>query len=162
MLASGSADTTIKLWNKATGNLLRTLNQGSQIWCVAFENTNVLASGSWNRNIKLWNKNTGDLLRTITVYSDTVRSVAFDNTNKNTGDLLITLSSHQENEMVGFGPNNILASCGVSTITLWNKNTGDLLRNLSGHQGTIMSVAFDNNNMLASCSNDKTIKLWGA
>jgi len=40
------------------------------------------------------------------------------------------------------------------------KNTGDLLRNLSGHANPVNSVAFDNNDLLASGSDDGTIKLW--
>ena len=63
MLASGSWDSTIKLWNKNTGDLLRTLNgHGYWIWSVAFDATYMLASGSHDCTIKLWNKNTGDLM----------------------------------------------------------------------------------------------------
>ena len=36
----------------------------------------------------------------------------------------------------------------------------DLLRTLSGHGSEVYSVAFDNNDILASASADKTIKLW--
>jgi WD40 repeat protein len=55
----------------------------------------------------------------------------------------------------------IVSGYADGTIKLWNKNNGDLLRTLPGHDGFIDSVAFDNNNMLASGSWDKTIKLWG-
>ena len=54
MLASGSYDTTIKLWNKSNGALLRTLTgHASSVWSVAFDTTNILASGSYDKSIKL-------------------------------------------------------------------------------------------------------------
>ena len=36
----------------------------------------------------------------------------------------------------------------------------DLLRTLSGHDNWVESVAFDSNDILASGSEDRTIKLW--
>ena len=36
----------------------------------------------------------------------------------------------------------------------------DLLRTLSGHGSSVKSVAFDSNDILASGSYDRTIKLW--
>jgi len=58
ILASGSSDSTIKLWDKNTGDLLRTLN-GHGDWSVlsvAFDFNNILASGSSDSTIKLWGK----------------------------------------------------------------------------------------------------------
>jgi WD40 repeat protein len=55
----------------------------------------------------------------------------------------------------------MIASCSSDdTIKLWNKNTGDLLRNITGHGGTVWSVAFDKNDILASGSENGTIELW--
>ena len=57
ILASGSSDRTIKLWNKNTGHLLRTLiGHGSSVSSVAFDNNDILASGSLDWTIKLWSK----------------------------------------------------------------------------------------------------------
>ncbi len=55
MLASGSSDRTIKLWNKNTGYLARTLRgHGNWVYSVAFDNNDILASGSVDSTIKLW------------------------------------------------------------------------------------------------------------
>ena len=54
ILASGSSDSTIKLWNKNTGGLLRTLSHGSYVRSVAFDSNDILASGSSDSTIKLW------------------------------------------------------------------------------------------------------------
>ena len=54
ILASGSSDSTIKLWDKNTGDLLRTLSHGDWVESVAFDSNDILASGSGDRTIKLW------------------------------------------------------------------------------------------------------------
>ena len=56
MLASGSYDSTIKLWNKTTGSLLRNLyDHNSMVNSVAFDNNDMLASSD-DYTIKLWGK----------------------------------------------------------------------------------------------------------
>ncbi len=56
ILYSGSLDKTIKLWNKNTGDLLRTLSgHGNLVWSVAFDSNDIrienLASVSWKRSV---------------------------------------------------------------------------------------------------------------
>jgi WD40 repeat protein len=108
MVASGSADATVKIWSKKTGNLLRTLkDDGIVVSSVAFDASNMIASGSWGGYVKLWDKNTGDLLRTLAgrlipglnvpLPISRVDSVAFD-----------------ANDMIASGHSN-------KTINLWSK-----------------------------------------
>ena len=108
MVASGSADATVKIWSKKTGNLLRTLKDGGiVVSSVAFDASNMIASGSWGGYVKLWDKNTGDLLRTLAgplipglnvpLPMDSVKSVAFD-----------------ANDMIASGHSD-------KTINLWSK-----------------------------------------
>jgi WD40 repeat protein len=56
LLASGSDDKTIKLWDVATGSLVRTLEGHTRdVSSVAFSpDGRLLASGSWDKTIKLW------------------------------------------------------------------------------------------------------------
>lgn len=78
-LVSGSADTTIKVWNLSTGKERRTLTGHTAfVYSVAFSaDGQTLASGSADTTVKLWNPHTGELLRTLTEYSRGVMSVAF-------------------------------------------------------------------------------------
>ncbi len=57
-LASGSGDSTIKLWNLKTGGLLRTLtgHEGSVSSVAISADGQMLASGSGDNTIKLWGK----------------------------------------------------------------------------------------------------------
>ncbi|NEQ11998.1 MAG: hypothetical protein F6K37_40910, partial [Moorea sp. SIO4E2] len=56
ILASGSHDGTIKLWDISTGTLVTTLNgHTGPITTLAFSPDNqTLASGSFDRTIKIW------------------------------------------------------------------------------------------------------------
>ncbi|MGH9883231.1 MAG: caspase family protein, partial [Pyrinomonadaceae bacterium] len=140
MLASGSFDKTIKLWEVATGRELRTLTGHSEsVTSVAFSSDGkTLASGSFDKTIKLWEVATGRELSTLTGHSGEVSSVAFSGDGK-------TLAS----------------GSGDRTIKLWEVTTGRELRTLTGHSYWVNSVAFSaDGKMLASGSFDKTIKLW--
>ena len=55
-LASGSDDQTVKLWDVASGECLRTLEGHSNyVYSVAFDvSGGTLASGSDDRTVKLW------------------------------------------------------------------------------------------------------------
>ena len=139
MLASGSGDGTICLWNATTGEHLQTL-EGSG-YSVAFSpDGSTLASASWDDTIRLWNATTGEHLQTLEGHTDTVYSVAFSPDGS-------TLASGSKDE----------------TIRLWDANTGTHIRTLEGHTDTVYSVAFSpDGSTLASGSTDTTIRLWNA
>jgi WD40 repeat protein len=71
LLASGSDDETIKLWDPATGALKHTLEGHSgSVASVAFSpDGRRLASGSSDRTIKLWDPATGALEHTLDTHS---------------------------------------------------------------------------------------------
>jgi len=78
LLASGSSDNTVKLWNKNSGNQLRSLTgHTNEIYAVTFDSNGMLASGSADKTIKLWSNETRGLLTTLIGHDDAVRSVAF-------------------------------------------------------------------------------------
>jgi len=181
-LASGSSDKTIKLWDVATGEELRTLTGHTDfVSSVAFSpDGHWLASGSSDRTIKLWDVATGEELRTLTGHTQGVGPVAFspdghwlasgssDRTIKlwdmATGRELRTLTGHAiDVQTVAFSPDGRrLASGSVDrTIRFWDVATGQELRTLTGHTLPVTSVAFSpDGRWLASGCTDKVIKLW--
>jgi hypothetical protein len=140
LLASGSADKTIKLWEVASGSLVRTLSgHTNYVKSVAFSpDGRLLASGSADKTIKLWEVASGSLVRTLSGHTDYVTSVAFS-----PDGWLLASGSHDH------------------TIKLWEVASGSLVRTLSGHTSYVTSVAFSpDGRLLASGSFDDTIKLW--
>jgi WD40 repeat protein len=65
ILASCSADTTVRLWNTDTGKPLRTLNGHTDwVYALAFSpDGNLLTSGSWNGEVKIWNVADGKIVK---------------------------------------------------------------------------------------------------
>ncbi len=67
ILASGSHDKTVKLWDVKRGDCLKTYTgHTKEVYAVAFSNDGqTLASGSQDGTIKLWNVKTGKCLKTL-------------------------------------------------------------------------------------------------
>ena len=184
VLASGSTDATVRLWEARSGRPLRTLGgHSSYVESVAFSPDGVvLASGSLDQTVKLWEARTGRLLRTLEGHGSSVHSVAFspdrevlasgasDNTVKlweaRTGRLLRTLEGHgREVCSVAFSSDAGMLASGSAdqTVKLWEARTGRLLRTLEGHSHWVESVAFSpDGGVLASGSSDHTVKVWEA
>ena len=77
VLASGSRDRTIRLWNLETGELLHTLRGHTDgINSVAFSaDGSTIISGSRDDTVRIWNVATGDELHTLDAHRDNVDSV---------------------------------------------------------------------------------------
>jgi len=182
LLASGSDDNTVRLWDPATGTCHSTL-KGHSGWVhsVAFSpDGKLLASGSKDNTVKLWDPATGTCLSTLKGHSDRVRSVAFSPDGKllasgaddktvrlwdpATGTCRSTLEGHSGWVFsVVFSPDGKLLTSGSkdNTVKLWDPATGTCHNTLEGHSGAIFSVAFSpDGKLLASGSKDNTVKLW--
>ena len=182
MLASGSGDKTVKLWDVASGNLLGTLEGHMNfIRSVAFDpEGRTLASGSDDNTVKLWEVPSGKLIRTLEGHKNSVYCVAFDPTGRTLasggtdcivdlweaadGKLLRALSGHQDWVFsVAFDPTGrMLVSGGRDgTIKLWETTSGKLVRTVEGHTDEVEVVAFSTDGrLLASKSDDETVRLW--
>ena len=182
MLASGSGDNTIKLWEVASGKLLRTLvGHINPIVSIAFDPLGrTLASASEDSRVRVWEVDSGRLLRKFEGHDGAVLSVAFDPSGRllasggddstvkmwdvASGRRLRTLEEHYNAVYsVAFDPSGQLLASGSYdfTVMLWEAASGKLLRTLKRHNTPVYSVAFDpSGRLLASGSGDNTIKLW--
>jgi WD40 repeat protein len=149
-LASASWDGTIKIWDAATGHVIRTLTGKSPIFGVVFHpaGTQLVSAGS-DRTVTLWDAATGQVIRTFSGHNRTIHELAFsldgkllasssdDGTIKlwdvSAGSMIRTLADHRTNEggQIAFSPDGkALASGGGGepTVRIWNLTTGQLAR----------------------------------
>lgn len=190
LLATASADRTIKLWDWQTGHCLKTLEgHTSWVWSVAFSperststsrTRQLLASGSYDRTIKLWDVDAGKCIQTLQEHSAPVVSVAFspngdglasssfDTSIKlwqvETGACVKTFLGHSNSVwQATFSPDGqFLASASFDqTIKLWHIETGECLQTLTGHTGPVAAVAYSpDGQQLISGGFDQTIRVW--
>ncbi|MBE9127099.1 MULTISPECIES: serine/threonine-protein kinase [unclassified Coleofasciculus] len=182
ILASGSADRTVKLWNLIHMTLRCTLSgHSSLVDAVAFSpDGHLLASGSWDYAIKIWNLETEEWIHNLSEHSGWIKAIAISpdgqllvsgSTDKiikfwslETGDVKATLCGNSGAiHTVAVSPDgHTLASGGVDgTIEVWNLESREVQRTLNHHTGAVNSLAFSpSGQLLISGSADGTVKVW--
>ncbi|KAI9662762.1 MAG: hypothetical protein M1829_006157 [Trizodia sp. TS-e1964] len=163
LVASGSEDNTVRLWDAGTGAALLTLEgHSSSVNSVVFSpNGKLVASGSHDNTVWLWDAGTGEALQTFKGHLSSINSVVFSPDSKlvasgsldktvrlwdaGTGAALSTLEGHSSSiNSIVFSPNGKLVASGShnTIVRLWDARTGAVLQTLEGHSDRINSVTF--------------------
>jgi WD40 repeat protein len=115
LLATGSTDKTVKIWDVASGGLLESLNGHSgEINAIAFSpDGNTLATGSFDATVKIWRRATGS-----------------------EGDawvILKTFKHHKPVVALAFSPDGNTLATGArdSTPKLWDVDAGVAFKTLN-------------------------------
>jgi len=112
-MVSGSGDTTIKLWNVETKELIQTIiDNDNYINNVVFspDGKMIASSSNWDGTIKLWDINTGELIRIF----------------RETGDINFGEENTSVNTVV-FSPNGTMLLSGAGGYAiLWDIETGNI------------------------------------
>jgi len=140
MLATGGGDNVARLWDAATGRLLRELKLHSQkINTVAFSpDGKTLATGADDRLIGLWEVESGKLLTKMIGSDDAVLKLEFSPNGQ-----WLASSTHS----------------GVADV--FKLEPEPVFVPLNGHQTTISGLAFSSDGRwLASGSDDSLVKVW--
>jgi WD40 repeat protein len=186
LVASGSDDETVRLWDVATGKELRILKglSADSVYSVAFSPDGKLLAETTgdeedNDLVVIWDVATGNEIQTLLKLDkrdNDVNSVAFSPDGKllvggcdhntvvwevSTGKVLHIID--ESSKGVSFSPDGRLIAYGGSdkVIKLLEVATGKEVAALKGHSATINSVAFSRDgDLLASGGSDNTVRLW--
>ena len=140
LLASGSSDKTIRLWDIQSGNLKMILSEHTDgVASVTFSHDGQkLISGGNDELIRFWDIPTGQQVLTIAGHAGYVSEVMF--------------SPHGE----------LLASYGGDNMVhLWNAHIGEYIRTLKGNQDYISAISFSaDSKMFAIGERGGKIRIW--
>lgn len=180
--ASGSHDTSIRVWNITNPNSSSVLNgHKNSVTCLTqITNNNLntlLISGSRDTTIRIWNIKTLTCIEIITNNTVSVRSLkSVDNTSFYAGTIESTLTLYlingTKNEATIFKIENkvsilcfesvtlnvLVAGLSNSSIILIEKLK--LIGTFTGHTDSVLCLAKLNNAYFLSGSRDKTIRVW--
>src|SRR5262245_26541829 len=148
LLATGSYDSSIRLWDVARGKELRTFDgHNGAVFELAFRaDGKVLASASGDRTVKLWNVASGERLDTLK-------------------------ESQKELYSLGFSPDGKkLAAVGVDNrIRIWSitdeakEGTNQLLLSQFGHESPILRLVWSGDGkLIATAGEDRLVKIWNS
>ncbi|KAF5831273.1 WD40-repeat-containing domain protein [Dunaliella salina] len=179
-LVSGSYDSTLKLWDVASGRCTATLEGHiHDVNSVAVSvDGRTAASGSVDRSVKLWDLGSRRCRATLTGHTHFVQCVAFspDGATMASGsrDYTIRLwdasTGKHKATLIGGAPVYGLAFSADGTrlasgdwgsrVWLWDVRSGNSIAKLEGHSDAVYSVAFSTDGAhVLSGSKDKTIRV---
>ncbi|MEV6781166.1 NB-ARC domain-containing protein [Streptomyces sp. NPDC051098] len=139
-LASGSDDSTVRIWDRATGTCTATLTgHTGMVNSVAIApDGHWLATSSDDSTVRIWDRATGTCTATLTGHTGWVTSVA------------IAPDGH----WLATGGND-------GTVRTWDLASGTCTATLTGHTDWVQSVAIaPDGHWLATSGNDGTVRVW--
>ncbi|KAL2213145.1 WD40 repeat-like protein [Sarocladium strictum] len=156
IMATGSYDTTVKIWDIETGECLRTLRgHTGAVRTLQFDESKLI-SGSFDKTIKIWNWHTGECLSTLQCHTDGVLSVHFDGCTLASGSVdnhvkifsfdsrqTFTLRGHTDwvNHVRIDSPSRTVFSASDDlTIKLWDLDSKLCIKTFTGHVGQVQQV----------------------
>lgn len=138
ILAAGGGDDPVRLWDRDTGNLLRTLPEAWVNSIVFSPGGSVVITGGAFKTIRLWEAASGKERSKLEGHKSPVKAMAMS-------------------------PNGTYLASGDAdgNIILWEPGYGAVVTTFKGHTDEITALAFSpDSKTLASVSGDRTIRLW--
>ncbi|WAQ81830.1 hypothetical protein PtA15_2A142 [Puccinia triticina] len=171
LLAAGSLDTVVRLWDTSNGLLLDKLKgHNDSVYSVAFSpDGKFLVSGSLDKTLKLWD------LATLNRDGNPPFNAALTNGEKITSDrgfdpsrpstsCTTTLTGHKDYVLsVAVSPDGewIMSGSKDRGVQFWDPKTAMAQFMLQGHKNSVISIAVsDSGGLLATGSGDWHARIW--
>ncbi|MFI5457745.1 MAG: DUF4062 domain-containing protein [Isosphaerales bacterium] len=186
-LATGAAGGIIRLWDVLSGEVLRTLKDGTgRIRSLSFHrNGTMLASGGDDGAVRLWDTVSGKKRHQLDGHASRVRCVSFASDGRtlasggddgnvclwdvNTGNKLWESKGRMGGAVaaavfaLAFSPDSKTLATGDAdgTVRLWDVESGKERHTLKKHIGRVRAVTFSpDGKTLASGGDDLVVRLW--
>jgi WD40 repeat protein/serine/threonine protein kinase len=138
-VCGGSNDTSVRLWELATGKCLRIFEgheDGVRVVTITPDGQRAV-SGSLDKTVRIWDLATGECLQILKEQEDPVNALA--------------VTSDGQSILAG----------GGKELRFWDLKTGKYLRRFRGHKDEINTIAITpDGRFVVSGSRDKTLRLW--
>ncbi|XP_072266205.1 dynein assembly factor with WD repeat domains 1 [Pyxicephalus adspersus] len=182
LVATGSMDTTAKLWDIKSGEEAFTLSgHSAEIISLSFNTTgDQLITGSFDHTVSVWDIPSGRKAHTLMGHLGEISSAQFnwdcsliatasmDKTcrlwDARTGESVATLTGHEDEVLdVSFDSTGqlIATASADGTARVYNAASRKCLAKLEGHDGEISKICFNSQgSRILTASSDKTARLW--
>ncbi|ORZ20359.1 WD40-repeat-containing domain protein [Absidia repens] len=183
-IVSGGYDKIVRMFDVNTGAIVKTFpgHQLAVTKTIINPLGNLVISASKDNTIKFWDIVSGLCIRTISSHLGEVTSVEMNSS----GTLLLSSSKDNSNRLwdvrmvkpirklkghqntsknfvrSNFADNNLIVGGSEDGIVyIWDQDTSEVLQKLRGHHGVVYEANWNSKQgMLASCSDDQTVKIW--
>ncbi len=139
MIATGSYDGTVRLWDTQTGKEVSHFEGGlGTIKCLAFTpEADELISGGTDKVLTLWNVKSGKKIRTFTGHTAEVDTVSISDDGS-----------------------RVISAGRDTSVRTWDIDSGEELKCMTGHTNWVIKVRFISVDKAISGSLDKTLRVW--
>ena len=141
-LITSSEDATARLWEAATGKLVRTLTHPRRglTQAVFSPDGKRIATGSLDHTARLWETHTGRLIATLKGHKNAVKQLVFSPDSR-----------------------RLLAISDDRALSLWDAESGAFYSFFRGHVDHISAAVFDpRSRLVASVGHDNRARIWRA
>ena len=147
-MASGSGDSTARIWDCDTGTPLHTL-KGHTSWVLVVSwspDDSMISTGSMDNTVRLWSPVTGQPLGSpLTGHTKWVTSLAWE-----------------PYHLQAVGRPRLASASKDTTVRVWDVTSKRIELVLSGHKGSVTCVRWGGAGKIYTSSHDKTVKIWNA